>query len=153
MVSLTNVIGQEHIEAAGAGPVLEHHSIVSDEQMLRYAFAAGFDSENAVTIVCIALAESGGDDAARNWNPPTPDAPNGSLDRGILQINDYYHWEVSDACAYNAACSFREAFRISYGGLEYGAWYAYVYRTHLAFERRVREALARMNDDDWETDP
>lgn len=153
LATLTGLIGQGSIEIAMVTPIVVHHSIISDENMLRMAFAAGFDSENAVTIVCIALAESGGNDDARNWNPPTPDAPNGSLDRGILQINDYYHWEVSDACAYNATCSFREAFRISYGGLEYGAWYAYVYRTHLAFERRVREALARMNDDDWSVDP
>lgn len=153
MVNLANIIGQEYIEAAGVGPVLEHHSIVSDEDMLRLAFAAGFDSENAVTIVCIALAESGGDDTAQNWNPADAICPHGSLDRGILQINDCYHWEVSNACAYNAACSFREAFRISYGGLEYGEWYAYRYRTHLAFEQRVREALARMNDDDWSVDP
>jgi len=153
MVSLANIIGQDSIEIAEAGPILEHHTRYSDEAMLRLAFDAAFDSENAVTIVCIALAESGGHDDALGYNPPTPGCPLGSMDRGILQINSCYHYEVSDACALNAACSFREAFRISYGGLEYGQWTTYALGYHRQYEQRVREALARMNNDDWEVDP
>jgi len=151
--SLFNATPVEMLEVAGATTELGHHTQYSDEAMLRLAFDAGFDSENAVTIVCIALAESGGHDDSMGYNGPTPGCPLGSIDRGILQINSCYHYEVSDACALNAACSFREAFRISYGGLEYGEWTTYRYRLHLQYEQRVREALARMNDDDWSIDP
>lgn len=153
MVSLTNTINQERIEAAGARPVLEHHSHWSDEAMLNLAFDAGFDSLQAITIVCIALAESSGHDDAQNWNPPTINCPSGSMDRGILQINDYWHWEVSDACAYNAPCSFRQAYRISYGGLEFGDWVTYQLRLHLAYAARVEAAYRRKIDDEWEIDP
>lgn len=125
----------------------------SAEEMLNLAFDAGFDSENAVTIVCIAFAESGGYDGALNYNSPTLGCPLGSTDRGILQINSCYHSEVSNECALDARCSFVEAWRISYGGLEYGEWYAYVYQTHLAFETAVRQALSRKRNAEVEIDP
>lgn len=154
MVSaLFNPTLQKAVQGAGVVPVLEHHTRWSDEAMLNLAFDAGFDSLQAITIVCIALAESGGHDDATGYNPPTPGCPNGSRDRGILQINDCYHYEVSDACAYNAACSFREAYRISYGGLEFGDWVAYALQLHLAYADRVTAAYRRKIDGEWEIDP
>jgi hypothetical protein len=35
-----------------------------------------------------------------------------SVDRGIFQINSYWHREVSDQCAYDWKCNTNEAFRI-----------------------------------------
>lgn len=125
----------------------------SAEEMLNLAFDAGFDKPNAVVIVCIAFAESGGYDGALGYNPPTLGCPLGSIDRGILQINSCYHSEVSNACALDARCSFVEAFRISYGGLEYGEWTTYQVQAHLAFVDHVEAALKRKLGGEWEIDP
>ena len=35
-----------------------------------------------------------------------------SIDRGLFMINDYWHAEVSNECAYNLECSTKEAIRI-----------------------------------------
>lgn len=36
----------------------------------------------------------------------------GSIDRGLFQISDKWHKEVSNDCAYSASCSTKEAIRI-----------------------------------------
>ncbi len=93
---------------------------LSRSQLYGYAQAAGFRGLAADIIVAIALAESaGGNTLARNCNNP-----GGSCDRGILQINNYWHSEVSDACAYDPGCAFRAAFRIS-GGWDFHQWVTY----------------------------
>lgn len=66
----------------------------------------------------IVTAESGRNTKARNVNS---DAQR-SVDRGWFQINSYWHPEVSDACAYNAFCSARSAYRISKGGTDWSQW-------------------------------
>jgi hypothetical protein len=66
----------------------------------------------------IANAESSRNTKARNVNPDA----HRSVDRGWFQINSYWHPEVSDACAYNAFCSARAAYRISKGGTDWSQW-------------------------------
>lgn len=65
----------------------------------------------------IAMAESSGDPLAvgKNRKPK-------SKDRGLFQINDRWHPEVSDRCAFDARCNAREAFRISEGGRDWRQW-------------------------------
>src|SRR6266700_8362706 len=91
---------------------------VSIPQALAYAASAGFSGLSQAVIVAIGLAESG-----LRTNPP--DNINNdqwhSRDRGILQINSHWHPEVSDSCAYNPACAFQAAFRIS-GGNNFSQW-------------------------------
>lgn len=60
-----------------------------------------------------------GDCENRNWdvednydNKPTKGCPNGSTDRGLFMLNDCYHKEVSNSCAYNYECSLKEFVRI-----------------------------------------
>src|SRR5688500_1335097 len=60
--------------------------------------AAGFDGENLVVAVAVAMAESRCDPSARGVNT------NGSIDRGLWQINSI-HTDVSDACAFDAMCN------------------------------------------------
>lgn len=57
---------------------------------------------------------------------PATSPPNigGSIDRGYLQFNSFWHPEVSDACAYNAVCAFAAAFRVS-GGYNFSQWVTY----------------------------
>jgi hypothetical protein len=78
-----------------------------------YALDGGFTGENTVIIVSVAWAESGGNPFACLYNPPSGSQP-GSWDRGILQINSYYHAEVTDACAFDPACAFDRAYGIPF---------------------------------------
>lgn len=93
--------------------------------------------------VAVVAAESGRDPANKNTAGNTPP----STDRGLWMINDYWHPEVSDACAYDAACATREAFRLSKGGLDYGAWAAWnngSYDKHMAAARVALDGLQRI---------
>jgi len=92
---------------------------ISVAQAQSYAQAAGFSGNSLNIIVGIAQAESGLDTSARGTNT------DGSLDRGILQINNRWHPEVSDSCAYNPACAFQQGYRISNKGTNFNAWATY----------------------------
>ncbi len=80
---------------------------------------AGFSDKAINTIVAIAMAESCLNNNAQNINS------DGSIDRGILQINNKYHSEVSDTCAYNEACAFQAAYTISSQGTNFSPWTTY----------------------------
>lgn len=97
-------------------------------QALQAAKQAGFSAVSAPFIVAIALAETGGTLQTHpqdniNLDPSLMGtAYYGSRDRGILQINNVAHPEVSDSCAYDPVCAFAAAFKISSGGTNFGQW-------------------------------
>src|SRR5579859_2585772 len=78
-----------------------------------------------VMAVAIGLAESGCSPTAQGANGPTSGCPNGSVDRGLWQINNCYHSEVSDACAYQVQCNADAAFNISSNGYDWTPWSTY----------------------------
>ena len=47
--------------------------------------------------------------------------PAGSLDRGLFQINNYWHKEVSDACAYDVRCATEWTIKMVENGKQ-GQW-------------------------------
>ena len=108
-------------------------------QAIACAEQAGFTGDSLYTAVAIASAESGlhPGEYAPNGNPPAPagtdvytGCANGdktcyTWDRGIAQINSYYHNEVSDACAYNPTCAFQQLYRISNQGHDFLPWCTY----------------------------
>ncbi len=96
-------------------------TVLTTQQAAQYAAAAGFTGDGLNTIVAIAHAESGLDTAARHVNS---DAQS-SVDRGILQINNYWHSEVSDSCAYDPACAFQSGYSISQNGTNFTPWSTY----------------------------
>ena len=58
-----------------------------------------------------------------------------SVDRGLWQINNYWHPDVSDSCAYSASCNANAAKSISSGGSNWTPWATYnggAYKRHLA---------------------
>jgi hypothetical protein len=63
-----------------------------EEMIRRIAAEEGVDPDLAVRV---ALCESGLDPKAKHLNP------DGTIDRGLYQWNDYWHPEVSDADAYD----------------------------------------------------
>lgn len=87
-------------------------ALLTVAQLISYAQNAGFRGENLAIIVAIAQAESGGDTSRRNSGG----------DRGVLQINSKIHSEISDACAFDPACSFSAAYKISNGGSDFKQW-------------------------------
>lgn len=94
--------------------------ILSVAQARQYAAQAGFSGIAQDIIVAIAQAESSLNTSAMNCNNP-----GGSCDRGVLQINSYWHPEVSDQCAFDPACAFQQAFRISKNGTDFSQWVTY----------------------------
>lgn len=96
-------------------------AVISIMTARSWAYQAGFRGSNVTTIVAIALAESGLDPTATNYNPPTWGCPYGSVDRGILQFNDCYNpWATWDG-AYQ---QFFDAFALS-GGWNFHPWSTY----------------------------
>jgi hypothetical protein len=94
-------------------------------QAINWAHAAGFSGVPLVTIVCIAQAESGLNIAAQHTNTGTACGKTGSVDRGILQINNACHPEVTDAAAYAGDSAFRAAWVISNHGTSFTPWATY----------------------------
>lgn len=91
---------------------------LSAAQIAGYAAGAGFKGQALTNAVAVALAESGGDPRAVGVNSDR----HRSRDRGLWQINDYWHRNVSDAQAFDPAAAARHAFRISKGGRDWSPW-------------------------------
>jgi len=92
---------------------------LSRDQLYQYGAAAGFTGGALDEVVAIALAESSGDTQHVNVNGP--DTINGksvssSRDRGVLQINDIWNPDVSDAQAFDPTFSFQWAYKVTQGG-------------------------------------
>jgi murein DD-endopeptidase MepM/ murein hydrolase activator NlpD len=102
-------------------------AIITVAQARQYAAAAGFSGAGLNTIVAIAQAESSLDTSARNINT------DGSIDRGILQINKKWHPEVSDAQAYDPAAAFAAGYQISSRGSDFHPWSTYTNGAYKAY--------------------
>lgn len=106
------------------------------------ALKVGFTPSTAVLATAVMMAESGLVSNASNSagnNPP-------STDRGIVQINDYYHPEVSDVCAYNTECAIIAMFKISGGGSDFSPWAAYNAGTYKQFLSQIQDATGTTID-------
>ena len=62
------------------------------------------------------------------------------VDRGLWQINSYWHPEVSRACAFSASCNARAAANISNHGRSWSQWWTYKNGKHLPFMGAARAA-------------
>ncbi len=108
------------------------------------ASRAGFSGDRLVTAVAVGMGESSCRPDAQNANGPTKGCPNGSVDRGLWQINSCWHPSVSKSCAYDAQCNANAAYRISAKGTNFRPWVAYTngsYRNHL---EAARAAVGRL---------
>jgi len=111
----------------------------------------GGGSSTCVTAVAVCLAESSGNCTAKYINS------GGSIDRGLWQINNEWHSEVSDSCAYDCSCNGRSAYTISSSGNNWSPWATYksgAYRSHLAEAESACGATApspRMTEAEFRT--
>ncbi|MFB7268014.1 transglycosylase SLT domain-containing protein, partial [Streptomyces nojiriensis] len=124
--------------AAGASPAYAAPS----DLCAQVGYSAGWRGEALEFAVAIALAESSCNPGASN-RQGNVDAE-GSTDRGLWQINDFYHPDVTNACAYDAQCNANEAFRISSGGTNWQPWSTYNRGHHWRHMDEARAAVARL---------
>lgn len=97
---------------------------LSVEEHIKYVFGEHGDLAYAVM-----MSEGGGDVDAKHRN----NDKRKTLDRGLFQLNDYWHSEVSDDCAYDKVCSTKEAYRISKGGTDWNEWVGYTSGNYLRY--------------------
>ena len=107
---------------------------LTDFQIAETAWAAGFTMVSRLTTaIAVCLAESGGNPDAVNRAGNVPP----STDRGLWQINSYYHPEVSDAQAFDPFGCAKAAYRISEGGMNWNPWATYTTGSFLGFMHRA----------------
>lgn len=87
------------------------------------------------TAVAVAKAESG-------FRPTITNTAGNAhgIDRGLWQINSYWHPEVSKDCALSASCNARAAARISTWGRYWSQWWTYKNGKHLPYMSQARAA-------------
>jgi hypothetical protein len=99
------------------------------QQLQQYAKNAGFSGQGLTDIVAISEAE----DTSGNPLATNTVGNSAGTDRGVLQINSYYHPEVSNACAFDPQCAFDAAFNISDNGTNFEPWATFTSGKYLQF--------------------
>jgi hypothetical protein len=103
-------------------------------------YNAGFRGNGLLIAVEVGMAESGC--VASKTSPPNSD---GTVDRGLWQINSVAHREVSNSCAYDAQCNADAAYQISSGGSSWSQWSTYNDGSYRNFATVSQAAITRLN--------
>jgi hypothetical protein len=120
---------------------------LSPQQVAKLAYDAGFRGGALTLAVAVAFAESGGDPANTGHNT------DGSVDRGLWQINNKAHPDVTDACAFSPPCNAAAAYRISDQGRNWRPWVAYTsgaYRSHVSSAQIGAGDVTRDPGNNWD---
>ncbi|WP_394832651.1 hypothetical protein LVJ94_39720 [Pendulispora rubella] len=107
---------------------------LSDVQIAQYARNAGLHGDGLVISIAVALAESQG------WTRAVLINTDCSRDRGVWQINSYWHSEVSDDQAFDPAGCAAAAYNISSGGTNWTPWTTYNNGAYQQYMSRARDA-------------
>lgn len=103
LVALNWAIKPSHTSAYGEIVIERENELPMQEWVLNEAEKAGIDPYKVYMLV---HCES-------RWNPEAIYInKGGSVDRGLFQINNKYHPEVSNSCAWSWKCSTEQAIRI-----------------------------------------
>lgn len=89
------------------------------------AWISAHSKDNCQTAVAVAMAESSGDCSNRHVNSDSYH----STDRGLWQINDHWHPECSDSCAYDCNCNAKCAVNV-WQSSGWSAWNTYKTGAH-----------------------
>jgi Lysozyme like domain len=111
----------------------DHYSAV---QVAQTAKNNGFSGNGLVISVAVALAESSG------WTQAVLVDSDCSRDRGLWQINSYWHSEVSDAQAFDPNGCAQAAYTISSSGSDWTPWTTY---QNGAYQQYLGEAQDAVN--------
>lgn len=113
----------------------------------------GLPNSEVAKGVAIVEAESSHDPRVTHENDESSGEYAGSVDRGLWQINDKAHPEVTDEMAFDPVRATKEAVRIKGSG-DYTAWSAYKNGAWKAHRKlgwvALRLALCQDSKDDWE---
>lgn len=120
-------------DGGDSAPTRAEKSALSMHEIAQLAKDAGVSCEQLAVATAIAMAESNGNPSAKSYNKKTKGCPSGSLDRGLWQINDCYHPEVDDGCAYDASCNAEAMFTISSSGTKWSPWSTYKNGAYLGY--------------------
>jgi hypothetical protein len=116
---LTKVIKTKVAMASGITPSTEVEPTEMKEWVEWYVEGKDLDFNE---VSCLIEHESG-------WQPDRMAYNIGkkgvTVDRGIVQINDYWHDEVSNECAYNYRCAIKELVRIRKADGNFNQWHGY----------------------------
>lgn len=107
----------------------------SDVQIARTARSAGFSGYGWQISVAVSLAESSG------WTRAVLINTDCSRDRGLWQINSYWHSEVSDAAAFDPASAARATYTISSSGNNWSPWVTYNNGAYWQYMARAQAAV------------
>jgi hypothetical protein len=107
----------------------------SDVDIARTARSGGFSGYGWQVSVAVALAESSG------WTRAVLINTDCRRDRGLWQINSYWHSEVSDAVAFDPVPAARAAFTISSGGGNWSPWVTYNNGAYWQYMARAQAAV------------
>ena len=102
------------------------------------AKAAGVPADQLATAVAIAMAESGLNPNATNVNT------DGSVDRGLWQINNAAHPDVSDSSAFNPVTAAQGMLSISNGGTNWEPWVTYQTGAYLQYLPEAQQAVRQI---------
>lgn len=89
-----------------------------------------------IVAIAVAMAESSCSPSAVNVNS------GGSRDRGLWQMNSYYHSEVSDACAFQIQCNANSAWNISNHGTDWKPWTTFASGAWKTYLTAARSAIS-----------
>jgi hypothetical protein len=91
---------------------------VEDVDAREFVRAHGWPEQLVEPAVGIIYRESRGDPKAKNVNT------NGSIDRGLFQINNEAWPQIDDKCAYDAVCNVEKAYNVIYEAAQFHPWYS-----------------------------
>lgn len=123
-------------------PVPPQKSSYTQAEIARLVVWAGFRGTQAAIAGSIIMAESGGRRFARHVVGREGGRAAGSVDRGLSQINSYWHSEVSDRCAYDTYCNLQQFYRISSHGRNFHPWSTYNSGAYRRFFPAFAELIA-----------
>jgi len=112
---------------------------LSYEAVARLVHNAGVSCDGDRTALAIAVAR-----AESSFRPGITNTAGNAhgTDRGLWQINGYWHPEVSVACALSPSCAARAMKRITSNSTKWSEWWTYNNHKQLPFMHSARAAQA-----------
>ncbi len=137
------------VPAPGAGAL--YGKQIEPRVLARTFYHAGWQEVFDLTVaVMVCLAESQGFTHAIHHNPPTPEHPEGTFDRGPWQLNSI-HKSITDEIAYDLELATAEAFKLYVAKQSsFYDWNAYktgIYLHDSYHERAVRGVANFVSED------
>jgi cell wall-associated NlpC family hydrolase len=119
--------------SAGFAPISSDKAVA----VAQYAIKAGFRGVALLLAVEVSFAENGSHDP-RLFSKPNKD---GSIDRGLWQINDKAHPNYSDADMRDGLKNAKAAFKISDGGKNWTPWTTFNNGAYYHYNKQANRAI------------